>query len=190
MRPCRVLRLFIALGLPHSFREDVSFLGLSLPGARCVDSDQAHLTLRFLGELREDQAEDVVFAMNGIRHAPVVLTPKGVGCFPKRKAPRVLWVGIEPNAELSHLQRRLERALVLAGLPPEGRKFHPHVTVARLGEAPSGRVALWMEEHALFSAPSFVASELLLFASDLSPSGARHELLHVHALDGDLSEPR
>ena len=125
-------RLFIAIDFPEYVSAKLQDIAYGMPGAVWVPSHQYHLTLRFLGEQNESTLEYVRHALNDVHVDSFHIDLKGVGHFPLRGDPEVLWVGVAANEALLRLSRKLESALGRAGVQPDGRKFHPHVTLARL----------------------------------------------------------
>jgi 2'-5' RNA ligase len=113
-----------------------------VPGARWQDDDQLHLTLRFIGDVDRHQAEDIAAALDTVRHPPVTFALDGLGSFDRRERLDSLWIGIAPQDEVRSLQAAVSRALDRAGVPPEGRAFLPHITIARFsrGRAPTGPI--------------------------------------------------
>ena len=177
-------RLFVAIDLPEDLRKTVSDIGRDLPGARRVPTEQLHLTLRFIGEVGDETLTAVRSALAGISGMPFPLTLRGVGHFPPGRHPRVLWVGIEESAPLLELQKKVELALIDAGIPPEERKFSPHLTLARLKETPSAKVAALEERYASFAAGPFPVKEFHLYASSLTREGALHTRIQTYPLTG------
>ena len=130
-----MLRLFVGIGFPPELKLRLSLLCSGVPGAKWVDPGNFHLTLRFIGEIGEDVAADVDEALARLRARRFTLQLAGTGVFGGDK-PRSLWVGVERSAELVALHDKIEQALIRVGLPPEPRKFAPHVTLARLRNPP------------------------------------------------------
>ena len=145
-----------------------------MPGARWADPEQIHLTLRFIGEVDELVFRDVLDSLDDVRSEPFPLVLRGVGHFPPRGEPRVLWVGVEKSAPLFELQRRVERAVARAGVAPDGRKFSPHVTLARLNGSPSRAVGSFIATHSLFASEPVSVREFHLYSSALSSKRAQH----------------
>ncbi|MCZ6858740.1 MAG: RNA 2',3'-cyclic phosphodiesterase, partial [Alphaproteobacteria bacterium] len=105
--------------------------------------------------------------------------------FGSKERARSIWAGVTANPALDHLQGKIESALVRAGLPPEGRKFVPHVTLARLKSAPPARIADYLTDHGLIACDSVKVRAFTLFSSFLSHSGAIHTAEAVYQLDSD-----
>ena len=171
-----VTRLFVAIELPDEVKDQLEPLCHGVPGARWTRDRQFHLTLRFLGEVEGPVARAVEEALHGVRSDPFELQLAGVGHFPPRGEPRVLWAGVDRSAELLEVHRQVERVVRRAGLPPEERKFAPHVSLARLHAAPLPRVLGFLREHAALRSEPFVVDGLQLFRSVLGHDGAQHVL--------------
>jgi 2'-5' RNA ligase len=170
-------RLFVALDLPEPVKRSLEPLARGLGDVRWSTPDQQHLTLRFIGEVDNGVTRDIVETLATVPAMPFQLTLRGLGHFPPRGEPRVLWVGVEKNAELGRLKRRIDRALREAGVAPESRKFAPHVTLARI-RAPLSPVRLgtYLMRHALYRSEAFPVSSFHLYSSWLRPEGADHQL--------------
>ena len=177
-----MLRLFVGLEIPETVRTHLTLLCGGVPGARWTEPGNFHLTLRFIGEVSEDVAADVDAALAHIQAPAFALVLEGVGQFGGAKA-RQLWAGVAHNEALTHLQAKCESALTRIGLEPEGRKFTPHVTLARLKEAPMPRVTRFLEEYALFRATVFPVTRMVLFASHQGRSGVVYEPLRCYPFD-------
>jgi len=169
-------RLFVSIDLPQAVRRELAGICCGLPGARWVEGDQIHLTLRFIGEVDGGVFQDIRDGLAGIKGVPFSIRLVGLGVFPPRKQPRVLWVGIEPVDPVAALRSRVEATLVALGLGPEGRKFAPHVTIARLHDPPVARLARYLARNALFAGPEFEVDAFHLYSSFLAKQGALHQL--------------
>ena len=169
-------RLFVALELPPSIIEALGALCEGVPGARWSNDDQFHLTLRFIGEVDRVAFEDIAHELGAIEADALELELAGVGHYPPRGAPRVLWAGIRPNKALLALQARIESAVTRAGQPPEGRKFSPHITLARMRNAPLDRVSAFLMRHGLFATEAFEVDAFHLYSSRMTPSGSHYEI--------------
>ncbi len=176
------MRLFVAIDFPEPVREQLARISHGLPGARWVPPEQLHLTLRFIGEVEGSRALDLGQALAGVDSPHFDLQLQGVGFFPPRKKPRVVWVGVDKNDSLVRLRNRIESVLTGAGLEPEGRKFAPHVTLARLKNTPASRVGRFLEQYSMFYVPPFTVTEFRLYSSVLNARGARHFVEQVYPL--------
>ena len=168
------MRLFVALELPNSLRERLSWMAGGLPGARWVAPENYHVTLRFIGELPGYRAEEVDHALAGLRAPGFTLQLKGVGTFEKGGRVNSLWVGVERNPQLDHLQTKIETALQRAGFERERRRFMPHVTLARMDGIPEAKIAAWVAGHNLFRSDPVVVEHFTLFSSRLGKEQAAY----------------
>jgi 2'-5' RNA ligase len=181
------MRLFIAADLPDEARQAVaaeqkriaSTVGGLAGTLTWVKADHAHLTLVFLGDVEEPRVPAVVDAVGRHVDAPSFdITLEGMGVFPARGAPRVLWIGVGDGASrLSELQRELARRIAALGIELEHRPFHPHLTVARWRESRSPD-----RERALSAAPRGIVARAridgaTLCQSRLSPAGPSYSAL-------------
>lgn len=178
-----MIRLFVAIDFPEEVRKMLSAMCYGIPGAKWVPEEQFHLTLRFIGEVDGGLFRDIADTLADVRSAPMSIRLRGLGYFPPRKQPRVLWVGIEPAAEVSLLRDRVESKLVRLGLEPEGRKFSPHVTLARLNDTPLPKLTRYLSGNALFASEIFPVTEFSLYSSVLTPKGAIHQIEASYPLE-------
>lgn len=184
------MRAFIAIALPTALRRSLATWarneGNVLPGARWLPAENLHVTLRFLGDVEETHRAALASELRdaAARHPQLSLTVSVRGTLPKRARARVAYIGLAPSEELAALQaevaERVERRL---GLAPEGRPFHPHVTVGRSRrgwrrDACRG----WAEAPCPEEGTAFAVTYLDLMESLLSPSGARYEVLESFPL--------
>lgn len=177
-------RLFVSIELPDDVKHALSRLSGDVPGARWLQLDEMHLTVRFIGEVDGLVYDDVVAALDEVRVAPFELALRGVGHFPPRGEPRILWAGLERSDGLRVLHDRVESALVRAGVESEHRKFSPHVTVARLRGTPARAVGSFIAMNGLFRASPFEVREFHLFSSSLGAKRAVHSCEATYPLDG------
>lgn len=171
-----MIRLFIAIDLPESVKQEMARLCCGLPGARWVGTEQLHLTLRFIGEVDGGLFRDIRERLVEVRSEPFTLQLDGVGFFPPRGKPRVIWVGLKKSSELLQLRCRIESCLVAIGLEREGRKFSPHITLARLKNTPPVKVGRFLENHNLFLSRTWTVDEFFLYSSQLGRNGAIHRV--------------
>ena len=175
-------RIFIALRLDDITRALISGLGGQVPGARPVTAEQLHLTLRFIGDVDGTTFEDIREQLRELSALPISFSISGVGHFPPRGQPRVLWAGVEPSGELIILRNKVNRILKLCGISPEQRKFHPHITLARLKNSSPHRVARFLSQNSLLRTPPLTVRQLTLFSSILAPKGAVHTIEEEYPL--------
>ena len=185
------IRSFVAVLLPDAVRERIHATASSLreraPGVAWVRADNLHLTLRFLGGVEPAALGVVGAALEGIAEeiAPFPVTLGGLGGFPGPRAPRVVWVGVtEGAAGLVTLHARVEAALARVGIAPEGRAFHPHVTLGRARQGRSGPDLGVLAGSGWGSLGRFPVEAVHLMRSELGSQGARYDALAVHPLRG------
>lgn len=173
-------RLFVAIRPPEHIRERLLDLMDGVPDLRWQQEEQLHLTLRFIGEVERPVAEDVAAALELVRFDRFQLTLDGVGMFEK---PRhgALWAGVTPKEQLKALNAKVERACQAAGLAPERRAYHPHITLARWkGRAP--RLERFLERNGGLSSEHWEIGEFTLYESRLGQGGAHYEAVAEYAL--------
>ena len=175
-------RIFVALPIAPETRVKLTALQSGIPGARWIDADNFHVTLRFLGNADTAQIGDLDAALNRIAGARFAMDLSGVGHFGTDRRPQTLWAGIERSDPLRQLRDRVDRAAVAADFEPDSRKFAPHVALARLKSAPADRVARWLSEHALFRAGPLDVDRFILFRSHMGRAGATYEPLADYPL--------
>ncbi len=172
-------RLFTAIDLPATVNAELASLCFGLPGAKWVAPEQLHLTLRFIGEVDGGAFREIEEVLSEVRGKPFAMQLAGLGCFPPRRPPRVLWVGIDRETEpaVAALYRRVESALVRPGLvEPEARKFSPHITLARLQQTPAARLGRFLAGNNLYRSEPFPVTSFALYSSLLTSKGAIHQL--------------
>jgi len=168
-----MLRLFVGIGFPPELKLRLSLLCSGVPGAKWVDPGNFHVTLRFIGEISEDLAADIDDALSRLRARRFTLQMAGTGVFGDK--PRSLWAGIERSPELVGLRDKIEQALIRVGLPPEPRKFSPHVTLARLRDPPLDKLRDFLTTHARFRADPLAVEAFSLIASFQTRAGSVYE---------------
>ena len=168
-----MLRLFVGIGFPPALKLQLSLLRSGVPGAKWVDPGNFHLTLRFIGETDEAIAADIDDALARLRARRFTLQLAGTGVFGDR--PRSLWIGVERNPELVALRDKIEQALIRAGLPPEPRKFAPHVTLARLHNPGLDQLSGFLAANAQFRADPLPVEGFSLIASFQTKAGSVYE---------------
>lgn len=180
------IRAFIAIGMPEPIRRDLAMLQALLPMPRRLEPDDLHLTLAFLGEQPEAVLEALHDGLSALRAAPFPLLLEGAGLFGGPK-PRVIWAGVAENPALRHLQARVARVAVQAGIPVSAQDFAPHVTLGRAGAMePEARTRLEVAVAAAhgFRAGPWQVEAMGLYASHLGRKGARYDLLAAYPLTG------
>lgn len=181
-----MIRLFVGIEIPHKLRQELARLQAGIPGAAWTAPDNFHLTLRFIGAVEQPVAEDIHDALIKVSAAMFPLALSGMGFFASGRRPRALWAGVAENPALEHLQARVERAVQHAGLPPEQRKFAPHVTLARAKNCALGDLHRFVAEHGDFRVSSFTVENFLLYESQSTDHGPVYRPLAAYPLIGAM----
>jgi len=163
-------RLFTGLEVPPEVGQVLAGLRGGLPGARWIDVENYHITLRFIGDVDDATAQEVELALGRVRRGGFELRFDGVSAF-GGKRPRAVVATLVQSPSLLEMQAEQERMMQRIGLEPEGRKYTPHVTLARLRDASSFDVAQYLSARGLFRAPAFQVSRFVLFSSRASSGG-------------------
>jgi len=174
------IRAFIAIKLPEKITVSIRKIqeGLSSYGfkVKWVRPENIHLTLKFLGNIDRADTEKVGSAISESvkTYAPLSLIAKGIGVFPNIKRPRIVWTGVaEQRNRLAGLQRHLDDHLESIGFQREKRPFKGHLTIGRVKQRiDSNRLMEAMKECAKFESEAFIINEIVLFKSELNPTGA------------------
>ncbi|MHC4953934.1 MAG: RNA 2',3'-cyclic phosphodiesterase [Planctomycetota bacterium] len=182
------MRAFLAIPLPQELREAIVKAREGFSGLRPVPTDQLHLTIRFLGEISKPvKVAEAVEAVADV-HAPFDVTLERLGCFPNRKAARVVWVGLgKGDLRAGSLAAGIELALLPLGFEHERRTWHGHVTLGRFPDPKRLRKNL-LDPTASFG--GFRAEEVVLFKSELTAAGAIHAPIYSFPLGGIEDPPR
>jgi 2'-5' RNA ligase len=163
-------RIFTGLEVPDSVARELAMLRGGLPGARWIDPENYHLTLRFIGDVDDSTAHEVASLLGRVRRGPFELRFDALSSFGGRR-PRAVIAALAQTPELMELQAEHERLMQRVGLEPEGRKYTPHVTLARLRDVSSRAVADYLASRALFGPLPFTVERFVLFSSRASVGG-------------------
>jgi 2'-5' RNA ligase len=163
-------RLFTGIEIPPDIGQALSMLRGGLPGARWITADNYHLTLRFIGDVDKVIAQEVASLLGRVQRDAFDLHIEGLTSFGGRK-PRAVVAVVAPAPTLLDVQAEQERLMQRIGLEPEGRKYTPHVTLARLRESSSHEVAQYLSARGYFRTAPFRVSRFVLFSSRNSVGG-------------------
>jgi RNA 2',3'-cyclic 3'-phosphodiesterase len=163
-------RLFTGLEIPSELASDLALLRGGLLGARWIDVENYHITLRFIGDIDDATARDVYATLERIQRRRLKVTIEGLSSFGGDR-PRAIIAKAKPEQPLIDLQAEQERLMRRLGIPPEQRKFTPHVTLARLRDASAFAVADYLSTRGYFLSRQFEASRFVLFSSRDSVGG-------------------
>jgi 2'-5' RNA ligase len=173
------VRAFLAVPLPAPLRRKIAAvqaeLSAPLRAIRWTAPETIHLTLRFFGDTGSDDLEKIRTSMLSVtlRERPCQVALQGLGAFPGRHRPRVVWIGLAPTEPLLALHQDCEAALARNGFPRESRPFVPHLTIGRFRErGPDLGDLLAARENLIFG--RLPVETLVLYESRLRPEGARH----------------
>jgi RNA 2',3'-cyclic 3'-phosphodiesterase len=177
-------RLFTGLEIPSNVGQALAMMRGGLPGARWIDPENYHLTLRFIGDIDDALAHEIAHMLGRVQRMSFELRLDELISFGGRK-PRAVVAAVSPVGPLMELQAEHERILQRLGLEPEGRKYTPHVTLARLRDTSSRQVADFLSARGHFRSASFEISRFVLFSSRASSGGGPY----IVEADYPLAEP-
>jgi RNA 2',3'-cyclic 3'-phosphodiesterase len=168
-------RLFVAIDLPESTRQLLADLDPHIRGVRWTDPAQMHLTLGFYGDVPEDiniaLRERLAVIEFGVFFLPIV----GVGAFSAKGAPKIIWVGVgKAHPHLFQIHKRVQEAALAAGLEPELRPWHPHITLARCRDVSAQSLRKFLQSHADLDVGMIRVEAFHLYSSELTPAGPIH----------------
>ena len=166
-------RLFVSIELPPSATRRLAELDPHLRGVRWLAPEQMHLTLSFLGNVSSEIQEALSESLRGISWKSFFLPLVGLGAFTGKGRPNVIWIGVGTgHPHLFQLHKRVQEAALTAGLEPDLRSFHPHVTVARCRDVSSETIRSFLKAHAGFDAGMIHVESFCLNSSELTPTGS------------------
>ena len=181
-----MIRSFVAIELPQETRDKLIIIQEQIKQSqakvRWLNPNGIHLTLKFLGNIHPAQVDEIAgtAAREVENEPPLTLRPSGLGAFPSLRNPRVIWVGIQGEVErLRNIQTCLESTLERLGFGREQRPFRPHLTLGRLKDRRrKQRLVHAIDTLQLPEFNSFDVGEIILYKSDLRPTGAIYTKLH------------
>jgi RNA 2',3'-cyclic 3'-phosphodiesterase len=175
-------RLFTGVEIPSDIAFDLSLMKGGILGARWIDRESFHLTLRFIGDIDAPLAREIAYGLDTVEARPFTVRLKGIDVMGGNK-PHTLYAAIEENAELRRLQSIHERLMQVLGLPAEPRKFTPHVTLARLKEPDLKDLHGYVASHSLFASRNFEVDRFVLFSSRPSRGGGPYAVEGAYHLE-------
>jgi len=177
------MRLFVAISLPDSVKQRLGGIIKPIRGVRWQDASNMHLTLRFIGDLEQEPMSRLRELLAGISRPSFTMTIHGLGSFPKRGYPRVIWAGVERKQVLMDLQNDVEMACRETGLEPEQRSFIPHITLGRVNDASRDEVITYIKSLEDFEVNNIPVDAFTLNSSELRSGGAVHTPLQTYPLE-------
>jgi 2'-5' RNA ligase len=176
-------RLFIGLEVPEDIAFELNLLQGGVWGARWIEPQDYHITLRFIGDIDEGLAREIRMSLDSIESRPFAIRLKGVGAFGGND-PHTIYTAVAETGEIRRLQSSLERHCQMLGLAPEGRKFTPHVTLARLKSPNLANVQEYLARQSLFMSRTFEVNRFVLFSSRPSRGGGPYGVVDSYELRG------
>jgi len=182
------MRIFIAMDIPGEIRarlaEYVERVRQYAPEARWAKVEGLHLTLKFVGEVKDDKLKEIENALRAVKSGPFALTFATAGFFPTPRSPRVFWIGVEAGQELSRLAAAIESKLENLGIAREEREYSPHLTLAREGSTPHSLkgLATLLEREPAPQFGTMAAREFCLYRSELGRGGSKYTKLERYGL--------
>ena len=168
-------RLFVAIEMPSSVTDLLVSLDPHIPGVRWLPAELIHLTVSFLGNVGPIAEETLREKLSAIRFQPFFMPVKGSGTFPQKGKPNVVWAGVGAgHPQLFHVYKRVQEAALAAGLAPDLRSFHPHITFARCRDVSAETIRPFLKEHADFDAGMIRVESFTLFSSIPGPLGSAY----------------
>lgn len=174
-------RLFTGVEIPDDVGFDLALMRGGIRGTRWIEPDAYHITLRFIGDIGDGLAGDIAHALDGVAAPAFAIRLEGVGAF-GGKRPRVIYAGVAECPGLMRLQAAHERLLQRLGLEPEGRKYFPHVTLARLSAADPAEVQAFVAAHSLYRSRPVDVTRFVLFSSRPSRGGGPYAVEEAYML--------
>ena len=189
------MRSFLAFELPSEIKNAVAQVSETLKKSRLdvrwVKVDNIHLTVVFMGNTNADDMPAIQDDVKKVcsQYGSFDISLKGIGCFPNRRRPRVMWIGLDGDLErMGRFRDDLQDQLKSFGIKVEKRKFKPHLTLGRFRSSKKTVIDLddIISEHETLNSPFFTLNALNLFKSDLKPGGAVYTKLETWPLSGEM----
>lgn len=177
------MRLFIAVPLPKEVKNVLIDLQEPIDGVRWQREQQMHLTLKFIGEANTQLTKSLQKRLSEIEYSTFTIRLKGLGYFPERSHPKVLWVGLRENLSLKELQQKVEEKCHEVGIAPESRPYKPHITLCRVQGASKRTINAFFNKHKKFEVEDIWVDQFVLYESKLHPDGARHRRVQTFSLN-------
>jgi 2'-5' RNA ligase len=175
-------RLFVGIRPPAAIRDALIDLMEGVDAVRRQDDDQLHVTLRYIGEVDAHLADELAERLRAAALPRFRMALSGTGIFARNGRTHTLWAGVEPNVALQRLRRRIDQICIAAGVEPDHRKYHPHVTLARANRA-SGSLEPFQARTASLRLGPWEVDAYLLYESFLRPEGSVYEPVMRYALE-------
>ena len=168
-------RLFVAIDPPESTRKFLADLDPHIRGVRWTDVEQMHLTLAFFGEVPDGVDLALREKLSAIQFGAFFLPITAVGTFPPKGPPKIIWIGVgRGHPHLFQVLKRVQEAALAAGLEPELRPWHPHITIARCRDVAPQSIRKFLQSNADLDVGMIRVEAFHLYSSKLTPAGPIH----------------
>ena len=168
-------RLFVAIDLPESTRQLLADLDPQIRGVRWLDSEQMHLTLGFFGDVPEEVDLALRAELSAIEFGAFFLPITGAGTFPSKGPPKIIWIGVgSGHPHLFQVHKRVQEAALAAGIEPELRPWHPHITIARCRDVAPQSIRKFLQSNVDRDVGMIRVDSFHLYSSKLTPAGPIH----------------
>jgi RNA 2',3'-cyclic 3'-phosphodiesterase len=184
-------RLFVAIDLPEATRQLLARLDPHIRGVHWIDPTQMHLTLGFFDAVPDDVDPVLREKLSAIEFGAFFLPVAGVGTFSAKGAPKIIWIGVgKAHPHLFQIHKRVQEAALAAGLEPELRPWHPHITIARCRDVAPQSLRNFLKANADFDTGLIRVDAFQLYSSKLTPAGPIHTReLSVHSRSDHPAKP-
>jgi 2'-5' RNA ligase len=179
-------RLFVAIDLPGSTRQLLARIDPQIRGVRWIEPTQMHLTLAFFGDVAGDVELPLQEKLGAIEFGAFFLPVMSVGTFSAKGAPKIVWIGVgKAHPHLFQIHKRVHEAALAAGLEPELRPWHPHITIARCRDVAPQSLRKFLQLNEDLDAGMIRVDAFHLYSSKLTTAGPIHTReLSVSCSDG------
>ena len=170
-----IKRLFVAIDLPEPTKQFLVDLDPKIRSVRWTDAAQMHLTLAFFGDVPEDVDLALREKLNAIEFGAFFLPITGAGTFPSKGPPKIIWIGVgRGHPHLFQVHKRVQEAALAAGIEPELRPWHPHITIARCRDVAPQSIRKFLRSNIDLDAGMIRVEAFHLYSSKLTPAGPIH----------------
>jgi len=164
-------RYFVGIDLPKDVKDELKYIESAMLGAKWTKSDQYHLTIRFIGELDTELIEKLCEQLEKVEAERVPLTVEGVGQFPPKGEPKILWAGVEKDEALLNLKQIIEEQVNSIGFEKDKRNYTPHITLARLRRPRVRDIKEFVNVHSSLELPRYEVDSFHLYSSEMTEEG-------------------
>ena len=168
-------RFFVAIDLPESTRQLLANLDPHIRGVRWSDPAQMHLTLGFFDDVPDDVDSALREKLSAIQFGAFFLPVRDVGTFSAKGAPKIIWIGVgNAHPHLFQIHKRVQESALAAGLEPDLRPWHPHITIARCRDVSAQSLRKFLQPNSKLDAGMIRVEAFHLYSSNLTPAGPIH----------------